>query len=362
MIRHSRISVLVKTKSLNKSVNSIFEKNEEGNYSLDALMYQDILRYYLVENKENNPFRLRQLQQWIVRHNLEILNYYSGSKSHASMNNKIHGKEERINNKFENLISLGLIRLDETNNNEQQKSASLYVQSKSLYIYTKAGIILALIMKSMNLEKNINFEKKRDQISSLNIELEKNNTRIYDLIDSTLPINDDYPSSNIFYKSLYKKIKNAGVFDKVVLYIADLCESHRFIESVRDLLENVYGFTFKDKSDRKKFLDLWYENLEEQEPEVKDIFLYQMKLSVEKRFEYSVSHFSREYERQRFKHRADHQKIVLEGRCESCKQPTVVIWSYINYLKIFANVEDDDPIRIDCKTCNTKNSGIIPNF
>jgi hypothetical protein len=149
---------------------------------------------------------------------------------------------------------------------------------------------------------------------------------------------------------------------EVSFYMVDLCESDRFIANVYDLLKNVYDFAFKDKSDRKKFLDLWDENLEQQEPEVKDIFLYQMKLSVERRFEYSVSHFSREYERQRFNLRADHQKIVLEGRCESCKQLMVVIWSYIDNRNMYANVEGDDPIRIDCKKCNTKNSSIIPNF
>ena len=48
---------------------------------------------------------------------------------------------------------------------------------------------------------------------------------------------------------------------------------------------------------RRNFLDLFHETIEELEPEVKEIVLYQMKLSAERRFEIKKNYLSRSYEK-----------------------------------------------------------------
>jgi hypothetical protein len=117
------------TQILNKwKLDSIFEKkDEQGNYTNDALLCQDILLYFEVINKtvlENNPFKLRELQKWIVENNKQITEYYQGFKARTRITNKIHAKEGRIKNKFEGLLELSLIT---------QRIAKNVQSTKSLY-------------------------------------------------------------------------------------------------------------------------------------------------------------------------------------------------------------------------------------
>jgi hypothetical protein len=363
MFRSSRYNVksIKKLRYIGGDINDIFKTNAYRNKDRkDALLYQDILEYFFVVNKtlsENSPFRLRDLQKWTVRKNVEIADYYKGSKSRTSSSNKIHAKEGRINSKFENLIHMGLIHESGTGIGRKVKV------DVPLYSYTKSGRLLVLIIKSMNLKNEFLLEKDQHKMQNKKDELKRNNQVIFELIDSTLPIGDNYPYANIFYKSFYKKTKEEGVFDKLVMHMVDLCNSNKKMENVDDLLESIYDLAFKDKADRRKFFDLWYENLEEQKPEVKDIFLYQMKLSAERRFfEAKNRQLSRKYEREQFKFRADHEKIVLEGNCEKCKQPTIVVCSYTEYRERFADMDGNDIVKFDCQSCKTKGSCIIPNF
>jgi hypothetical protein len=62
----------------------------------------------------------------------------------------------------------------------------------------------------MNLENAISMEKDQDKIAIKKAELDLVNDDIYQLIDSTLPTGDEYPSTNIFYKSFYKKVNDQG--------------------------------------------------------------------------------------------------------------------------------------------------------
>ena len=63
-------------------INSIFEKDKRGrHYTEGALLLQDLLRYSLVINelplKQSNPFKLRQLQNWVVRNNKKMVDHYN---------------------------------------------------------------------------------------------------------------------------------------------------------------------------------------------------------------------------------------------------------------------------------------------
>lgn len=360
-------SVKALTKSLNKSraatLNSLFEKGTDSNYTKDAILCQDILRYYLNANSENNPFSLRKLQHWIIKNNRDIVEEYQGSKGHTPIKNRIHAKETRINNKFEILLEIGLVkRAEKIDYNIQGMQRSLY-KSTTIYLYTKAGILLALIIRSINFEKLIKIEKDQKQVVSLTKELEENNYRIYQLIDSTLPTGDDCPYSNIFYKLLYKKINDKGFFNELVSHIIFLCDhSGRLIRKVHNLLEYGLEFGFLNKEIRKRFSQLENEVLEDLQPEVKDVILHEIKLSVEGRFQQSKGHLSREYEKQRFRLRSEHTKIVLEGCCEKCKQQTIVSWSYIDYREKWVDADEYNNIHFDCPKCNTKDGCIIPVF
>jgi len=329
---------------------------------------QDVLRFFLGINQnllESRTFELRNLQLWIVDNNREIIEEYQGSKGHTSASNKVHAKESQINRIFSATIILGLTkrRKKEAVVSTHIAPKSMYVDAKVQYVYTKSGILLNLIMRHLNLENAIANEKDQSKIKIKKTDLDTINNAVYQLVDSSLPTGDEYPSSNIFYKSFYKKVKDKGHFSKIITYAAELCQ-HTKAENMEQLLQEYYvsDFGFRNKSDRKKFLQLWSETLEEQSQEVRDLVFHQQKLITERRFEYKTDHFSREYERQRFDHRADRENIVLEGTCEKCNKQNVVIWSYIDYRRRPSDFEGDDLIRFDCQRCGSKYSCVIPNF
>ena len=193
-------------------------------------------------------------------------------------------------------------------------------------------------------------------------ELKQNNQLIYELISSILTIQDYSPYSHIFYSALFKKIKDKGVFDKFIHHIIDLYNSNLSIKNISHLFTYAAEMRFKDKEISENFLNLYRETIEESDPDVQEIVLHQLKLLTERRFEDKMNYLSKDYEKYRFMFRTDYESIVLEGNCEKCKQRTILILSYFEYRKKSVLVDLNDPIRLDCKICNAKDSYVIPNF
>jgi ribosomal protein L44E len=132
---------------------------------------------------------------------------------------------------------------------------------------------------------------------------------------------------------------------------------------MNEVLRECYNshFSLTNKSDRKTILQLWSRTFEEQSLEDRNLILYGEKLITELRFESKIGP-SREYERHRFDHRSDYEKVVLEGKCEMCGKNNVVIWPYIEYTRRIADLEADDLIRFACQECKNENSCVIRNF
>ena len=342
-------------------IDQIFEKAiDNDSFTKDALFYQDLLNYSLVINPsmfDDVSFRIREMENWIVQNNNEIVNYYKDlSTRNTPKSIRISYRKGRIKNKFGDLIKLNLVYIRGTT-----KAEKVNVDIP-LYALTKYGILLALIIKSQNLMKILSLERDHNKVLNYQKDLEKNNVVIYELIDSILKIGKDYPYAHVFYKDIFNKIKKKGLFGKLVDHIILLCNSNLSIHNMEQLFQILVDFGLNDKEDRRNFLDLFHETIEELETEVKKIVLYQMKLSVERRFEIKKNYLSRSYERERFRYRDDYETIVLEGDCESCKIGSIVIWPYIDYRKKFSGLNRDDPIRLDCGNCGAKSSFVIPNF
>lgn len=362
--RFSNLQYIVNLKREIHHIDEIFEKAADNHsFAKDASFYHDLLNYSFAINPSifnEVPFRLSELQNWMVQNSKEIVEYYKDlSTRNIPISKRVSYRKERIKSKFEDLIKLRLIYILGTT-----KAEKVNVDIP-LYAYTKFGILLALVIKSQNLKKLLSFEKQKgDQNKILNYQkdLENNNQIIYELFDSVLKIGEDYPYAYVFYNDLFKKIKEKGLFGKLVDHIILLCNSNLSIQSMEQLFLILLDFGLNDKEDRRNFLNLFHETIEELEPGVKELVLYQMKLSAERRFESKKRHLSRSYERERFNHRDDYENIVLEGDCENCKLRSIVIWDYIEYRKIFSSLNRKDPIRLDCGNCGAKSSFIISNF
>jgi hypothetical protein len=191
-------------KTLNKlTIGSIFEKDGQGKYTDDAQLRQDILRYYHTKNNtilSNEPFTLRDLQGWIVQNNAKIREQYQGSAAHTPTRTKIHKHATCIEGRFKDLIQLRLI--GESMRAKLYSTESMHAE-KVRFEYTRGGIFLALIIKSMNLKEAIKSTRSKDKATGDRKNLENVYRDIYDcLVNSIFKVNEDSLASNIFYSNL----------------------------------------------------------------------------------------------------------------------------------------------------------------
>lgn len=353
------------TQNINKSISSIFEKGPDKNYTDDARLYQDILEYCFTVNPRIGDsiagtfrFILRDLQKWLIQHNLEFREEYQGS--HTSLNNKIHAKEGRINNKFETLIDLSMIERSKPPTSLQ---TSLYVAEKTNFEYTKSGILLALIIKSMSLEHLVSSERK-DYNDKYSEELEKIYSSIYDILESLLMKRDSPSYTNIFFSFFLRKCKDKGLFRKLIQQLQNILNTDDNIIRIQDLLVYILKLNYPDASIRMKFFDLWTQTIAELKPEAKHIVLYQLKLNNECRFQTMKEPLPKLYEEIRFEYRNDFEHFIVDGKCERCGQYDVIPIHYVEYGRLVAAVSNDDTIlkRVECKKCRSKDSMIITKF
>ncbi len=195
-------------------IDAIFQKVDNAKcYCKGSLLLQDLLRYSLIINElplaQEVHFKKRKLQNWVVRNNKEIIDFYNKTlnRRNTTYYNRVHGKEEKLNNAFEILVKLNLIQ-----------SAGLAPAEKTgapitTYKYTKGGILLALIIKIMNSKEVMNITRREDKIIECRKGLEKIYLDVYDIIDLAFEVKDDSPVSNIFYLTLFRKCKAKGILE-----------------------------------------------------------------------------------------------------------------------------------------------------
>jgi hypothetical protein len=220
-------------------INSIFEGKEKH-----TLLLQDLLRYSLVINelplKQSNRFKLQEILNWIVRNNKEIRDYYNYNykRRHTPYNTRVRNYREVIEPRFQILLQLNLIREAGT-----EKAEKLNMQVP-VYEYTTYGIILALLIKGLDLEKVITITKPKDKISELKKELQKIHQDIYEVYALAFKIRKDSPAEVIFYCTLFRNLKEKGIFDKLVERMHQIMNLDKNIVNMRDLLHRVVYSAF----------------------------------------------------------------------------------------------------------------------
>jgi hypothetical protein len=93
-------------------INVIFQREANGIYTKDAQLYQDILRYSIIINQDNQvnndaSFRPWDLAGWLVENNHEYKGLYQGR--HVKKNYKIENILPRIKRKINDMEHLYLI-------------------------------------------------------------------------------------------------------------------------------------------------------------------------------------------------------------------------------------------------------------
>ncbi|HZC50274.1 MAG TPA: hypothetical protein VE244_14575 [Nitrososphaeraceae archaeon] len=323
----------------------IFEKDENEHYTKNALLYQDILRYYLTINEkdssENNySFSLWDLGMWLLQNNSDFINLYKDlSTRNIGHTRRYNNLKDHIKKNLEHLMQLQLIQMSGTT-----KAAKVDTDI-AIYKHTELGQILGWLIVGINPDKQANA-----------------NNEIFHLLDSVLfKIKEDSPSTTIFYSHFFRKCRDRGVFDKLIQHIWYIAHTNLGITNMQDLFERVVDLGFEDEDIRRMFFDLWRESLEELGSNQKALVLYQMKLDAERRFQNKKKYFTKEYEEKHFQYRDNYENIVVEGNCEKCGTGPLAL-SYLEYRKRLAHVARNDSIKLDCPVCSSKDSLIIPSF
>ena len=92
------------TKGERSCINCIFEKEANGNYTKDALLYQNIFEYFKIHEEKHDQniqrwvkpesFTTRNLTKWLLNKNLEFAKYYSGLPRYTTISTRIANRLE----------------------------------------------------------------------------------------------------------------------------------------------------------------------------------------------------------------------------------------------------------------------------
>lgn len=119
----------------------------------------------------------------------------------------------------------------------------------------------------------------------------------------------------------------------------------------------------KESQMSELFTNLTLEVIQELDKETRKLILHDWKISAENRFKSILENLTihtRGYEEFRFELRSDYEQIALEGYCEVCKGKQSIKLHYSELRKFSGR--DGNNVRMDCPTCKTSNSLLVPDF
>ena len=310
-------------------IDSFFEIRDTGNFTDDAVLYQDILKYLIVtkkskdnENSKDYSFSLWDITKWLRYNNKNYVDRYN-KKPLSSPQTEIESLLKGTRSKIDNLIKLELIKPFGTRQNKKGRGEVM------LYTCTPFGFLIAWSLRSDR-------EDKIDDIIS----------GVYDSIQSIFRTGLYAPSSSIFYSDFFKMCKQAGKFQDIIdLIKTTLLSDDPTVTTVREFIEQIQRLDFKDPNMTifYNFL-LWDQTFNRLDPYIQSLIMYNLKMNLERRMDLQVKN-DRNYEKLRFKVRDDPRRIALEGYCTNCQYYIPIAVDLLEY-----------KIRMICANCNPTNN------
>lgn len=183
--------------------------------------------------------------------------------------------------------------------------------------FTIFGKLLRVIIDSIDLDNSI------VTIGSLTIShREMINKQIFDLLEQIFKTGKYSPTINILTSQFISKCMQRRLFGNIVnLFRNALNDKEIIIETMSDLLHELTTLNFKDQNTKVMFSELWDETIMELEPAIKNIVLYNTKLSIERDIQDHVKAYQ-SYEKMWFKSKNDHRRAVVECSCTNCEYYT----------------------------------------
>lgn len=289
---------------------SILKKDEEGNYTKNALLYQDIFRYLICEKKDQAnsgtgaSFTHRDAANWLLRNNLEFINLYKGFDDRTPDDSKVANTQQRVKDRLGDLVSLDLLQVSTI---KQKKGNG----TTFLYNGTYYGYLIAWVMESF-------VPAKRDNA----------NNEIYNIFEGILK-RTTY-SSAVYKLLLHKKFKEAGVFGTFVVNL--MRERLDTTTGMKELLSSLTTYENPDKENGDLFLELSNEAMDDLNLNEMKHILHHLKLEIEEKMLSQAKNPSI-YEQAQYKFRDKPDLVTVEGVCKNCQHTFAFAMSTVEYIK-----------------------------
>jgi len=272
----------------------IFEKGDDGNFTDEALLYQDILKHAIklkksADEKNGNDlsFSVYELAKWL-RHNHKNYVHRYNKKPLSNPQTEIESLQKGIGSRVDNLKQLELIKSIGPRQSKKGKGPV------ARYTYTEFGFLFAWLLMGENEDKA------------------KITSEVYDLIQSIFRTGRYAPSSSIFYSEFFKMCRKCGRFQDIVdLIRTTLTSNDPVITTIAEFFQQIQQLNFSDP-DTTIFFNflLWEETFNKLDPQIQNLVMYNLKIDLERRMDLQVKN-DRNYEKLRFKVKDDPRSIAL---------------------------------------------------
>ena len=152
--------------------------------------------------------------------------------------------------------------------------------------------------------------------------------------------------------ALYKKYFNKGVFgDFVVEKLKERLDIDIEIWSMQELLTSLTVPSFYNDKGLNFYMQLWNETMNEMDPNLRPMFLYRLKLEIERDIGYRVKN-QEVFEKLCFGIKDKYDVVVMEGYCKNCNCYMYGTGSLLEYLEIAAAASFES-VMARCTNCNS---------
>jgi hypothetical protein len=332
-----------------------------GNYTKDALLYQNILEYFNIHEEklkyrvesfykdgkrferridtvrlrvEPDSFTTWNLTKWLLKKNLEFVKYYSGLSRYTTMSTRIVNRLGIIQQFVDDLEkSLLLTRTG-------VERASKNRMPTATYELNNFGMIILLLMKYTI--KNTSEETK--------IRLQQT---ILQLVQQYVLQYNSHICD--FIARLYSKTIEMGHSESMVdLIVIIIHENTHTIRTLVDVFNRALHIHLVDERTRNYFMDIWMKALNEFPVDIRRIIICHEKAEIESRIH--LAQPPKDWEEKWIANIQNYSQLTLYGKCGHCSKKYPVIVDYYEYRK---ELLPDRTIKRNCLKCNAENSLII---
>lgn len=264
----------------------IFNKDNTGNTTDTSIYYQRIIQYFL--NDVQSYYTLRD----VVNPILHLLPLRTKNKKknydlNKDKNKIVESKEKTLTNYFSNLVSWQIL---------SKRPIKMKTGTGDTFEYkiTKFGQLLALLIDTEFNKSNMSF----DALYSF--------LKVY--------FNQEPSSLDYFCKVYLNRCKESGLFEIFIEHLRkNMLYQNNYIENDNDLFTSMVFMTTFDKQLNVKLWKLWNESYNDLSYESQELFLYHLKLALDRRIGETVVSYG-PYESMLFESKYEYYTITIEYR------------------------------------------------